>query len=167
MGKDATENLTPIFHRKIKLVSRQEPPVAHQTEPISWIVCPSHLLFHQIELSMRRRKRHVDRRASAGVLIRSLYRVLDDRLLIPADWTYCIFIPSSAHSVRLNTVSGEFKVFGRKKGWTLQRSRSGSPGAVQIDRVGNEQWSKTHASTSTNINANRLLRTCECLVKQT
>jgi len=166
VGKDATENLTPIFHRKIKLVSRQEPPVAYQTEPISWIVCPSHLLFHQIELSMRRRKRHVDRRASAGVLIRSLYRVLDDRLLIPADWTYCIFIPSSAHSVRLNTVSGEFKVFGRKKGWTPALS-IGVTGCRSNWQDWNEQWSKTHASTSTNINANRLLRTCECLVKQT
>lgn len=95
VGKEMTENLTPIFLWRIKLVSHQEPPVAHQTEPISWIVCPSHLLFHQIELSMRRRKRHMDRRASAGVLIRATYRVLNDRLLIPADWTHCIFIPSS------------------------------------------------------------------------
>jgi len=31
----------------------------------------------------------------------------------------------------------------------------------------NEQWCKTHTPASTNINANRLLRTSECLVKQT
>lgn len=43
----------------------------------------------------------------------------------------------------------------------------GVTGTAQIDGVGNEQWSKTHASASTNINANRLLCTSECLVKQT
>jgi len=107
---------------------------------------------------MRCRRRHG---VSAGELTPLPYRhPLDDRLLIPADGTAlrdCIFVSSSVHSVRLN--SGLLRVQSFR-GW-MNRPGHGR----RIDGV--EQCSKTHAPASTNINANRLLRTSECLVKQT
>lgn len=95
-------------------------------------------------------------------------RVLDDRLLIPADRTlrfdatlYSHTYERSFHAIKHTESRESLKFWGGCSG------PEGGHGYRSNWRGWNEQWSKTYASASTNINANRLLRTSECLVKQT
>jgi len=87
------------------------------TEPISWMVCPSHLLFPDriIYETQKASRTRVSWRINTSPIET---RVLDDRLLIPADrmlrfgaTVYPHTFECSFYAIK-HTVSGEFKVFG-------------------------------------------------------